>query len=361
MNFNITKEQVEEAIKISNSWSSLAYNLKYKKTCGSMGKKWVKKYNLNFIPTKKGGANNKSKNITKEQVEEAIKISNNWNNLANNLGYKNNSSSRAKHWVNKYNLTFISIKDDIKNITKEQVEEAIKISNNWSSLAHNLKYKGSYCRIARKWVEKYNLTFIPTKKTGQTGQTGRPRKFYEYEYEIIDEIYVRFKLDPTLKNTTDEWIYVDLEDWDNVKKWNWNIQIESKNYRTINTRINQKHIGLHQFVFDKKENLVIDHIDHNTLNNTKENLRNIPMIINSILQIHKDRLSKYRGVCKNKYKFVAYICYNGKNKHLGCFEDEIEAAKTYNKALYDRLCSLEKNEKNIKYLKYYDECCNKFI
>lgn len=44
--------------------------------------------------------------------------------------------------------------------------------------------------------------------------------------------------------------------------------------------------------------------------------------------------SKYKGVCwaKSKSKWNSAIFTNGKRKHLGYFDDEIEAAKTYNKA-----------------------------
>jgi len=45
--------------------------------------------------------------------------------------------------------------------------------------------------------------------------------------------------------------------------------------------------------------------------------------------------SKYIGVCwdKNRQKWKVKIYINGVNKSLGYFDDELQAANTYNEAL----------------------------
>lgn len=42
--------------------------------------------------------------------------------------------------------------------------------------------------------------------------------------------------------------------------------------------------------------------------------------------------SKYKGVRAKRKKWQAGICVNGKYKNLGVYEDEVKAAKAYNKA-----------------------------
>lgn len=79
---------------------------------------------------------------------------------------------------------------------------------------------------------------------------------------------------------------------------------------------------------------VVDHIDNNKENDKLYNLQLISNRENTV----KDTLrgsSKYVGVCWHKRikKWRAYIHIKGKNKHLGYFEDEKEAAQAYKNEL----------------------------
>jgi len=76
-----------------------------------------------------------------------------------------------------------------------------------------------------------------------------------------------------------------------------------------------------------------DHRDGNGLNNQRENLRICTRQQNSQNGLaHKDSSSQFKGVSlkKGRHKWVACIMQNGKLAHLGYFDNEIEAAKTYN-------------------------------
>ena len=77
-------------------------------------------------------------------------------------------------------------------------------------------------------------------------------------------------------------------------------------------------------------NIVVDHIDGDKLNSNLDNLQLITQRKNA----SKDRkggTSKYIGVSWfSRYsKWVARIYINGKNKYLGTFTDELEAAEAY--------------------------------
>ncbi len=80
--------------------------------------------------------------------------------------------------------------------------------------------------------------------------------------------------------------------------------------------------------------IVVDHVDNNKSNNRLENLQ----LISHRQNTSKDKKggsSEHIGVCWDKAnsKWVSYILINGKQKHLGRFSNEIEAAKAYQLAL----------------------------
>lgn len=77
-------------------------------------------------------------------------------------------------------------------------------------------------------------------------------------------------------------------------------------------------------------NQVVDHIDNNKLNNRLDNLQ-LTTQRHNLSKDRKGGTSKYTGVSwdRNANKWVAKIRLNGKNNHLGLFENEIEASKAY--------------------------------
>jgi len=80
----------------------------------------------------------------------------------------------------------------------------------------------------------------------------------------------------------------------------------------------------------------IDHRDRDKSNNKIKNLRLGNKSQNSANREKQagNCSSQYKGVCWSVTgkKWVSYINVNGKRKHLGSYDDEIEAAKSYDKA-----------------------------
>lgn len=93
----------------------------------------------------------------------------------------------------------------------------------------------------------------------------------------------------------------------------------------------------------------VDHINGNGLDNRRENLRLATPRQNAAnkRKTHKDTTSKYKGVSWHKAnnKWRATIRIDSKCKHLGLFENEIDAANAYNdaaKRVFGSFCNLNR-------------------
>ncbi|KKL49351.1 hypothetical protein LCGC14_2316410, partial [marine sediment metagenome] len=78
-----------------------------------------------------------------------------------------------------------------------------------------------------------------------------------------------------------------------------------------------------------------DHINHNTLDNCRVNLRVCTIQENQMNQKPRSNTtSNYKGVSWNKQtkKWVAFIGVNTEAIYLGCFTLERNAAEAYNRA-----------------------------
>lgn len=102
--------------------------------------------------------------------------------------------------------------------------------------------------------------------------------------------------------------------------------------------INGKRYYIHRIIYLYHHGYLpkyLDHIDRDPLNNKIENLREVTQSQNCMnSKSFKNSSSKFKGVSwdKNRNKWRSYIFINGKQKHLGQFTNESDAAKAYNKA-----------------------------
>jgi hypothetical protein len=96
----------------------------------------------------------------------------------------------------------------------------------------------------------------------------------------------------------------------------------------VHGRVDKKKTCMSRFIMNYNLNGKVDHIDHNPLNNQKNNLRILTDTGNAQNKSSsKNSSSKYVGVhhCKEG-KWRALIKFNGKQEHLGLFKTELEAA-----------------------------------
>lgn len=93
---------------------------------------------------------------------------------------------------------------------------------------------------------------------------------------------------------------------------------------------------MHRYLLNAPSMLVVDHRNHNTLDNRRRNLRLCAQRQNmaNARKWRKQTSSQYKGVSwdKNNSKWQAGIVTNCKRIGLGRFDSEIEAAIAYDKA-----------------------------
>lgn len=125
---------------------------------------------------------------------------------------------------------------------------------------------------------------------------------------------------------------VDDEDFQALKKYKWfwlRYPDKPEGYAFTN-QIGKGLKRMHRIIMKAKKGQIIDHINGNSLDNRKENLRFCSRRQNQAnMRINKQKTSsKYRGVyLHNSGKWVVCISVNGKNQHFGSFSNEVEAAK----------------------------------
>jgi len=128
---------------------------------------------------------------------------------------------------------------------------------------------------------------------------------------------------------------IDKEDYDKVKDYGWysNYNKNTQSFYAM-TETDKKGIRMHRHLLNNPKGFDVDHIDHNTLNNRRRNLRlctNSQNIMNS--KIRSDNSTGFRGVSFNKKtkKYIARIMIDKKTITIGTYITALEASEAYNK------------------------------
>ncbi|MGD2093821.1 MAG: HNH endonuclease [Phycisphaerales bacterium] len=134
--------------------------------------------------------------------------------------------------------------------------------------------------------------------------------------------------------TRGQFAIVDAEDYPALSQYKWYANGNDGNYYAVREE-NGKNITMHRVITGAPDHLLVDHIDHNGLNNRRSNLRLATKAQNNRnTRVIPNKSSRYKGVYWNKAnkKWAAKIKCNKKTYRLGYFNDEMEAGKAYDKA-----------------------------
>lgn len=129
-------------------------------------------------------------------------------------------------------------------------------------------------------------------------------------------------------------VTVDDEDLEKVIPYIWCFNRQNHTIYIQANIGNNKTIEIHQLILEYKEGFVIDHKNHNRLDNRKENLRYATKsqdLANRRLQLNNK--SGYKGVSwiERDKRWQATIQINGISKYIGFYKTKEEAALAYNK------------------------------
>lgn len=124
-------------------------------------------------------------------------------------------------------------------------------------------------------------------------------------------------------------VLVSDEDFDMVSKYRWYGHPDHNCPKNIYARRyeHSKSFYLHRELIGDKKGLVVDHINRNTLDNRRENLRHITHKENS--RNRPSQLGTGKGATKVGSKWVASVNYQHKSYYLGTFLTQEEAREKY--------------------------------
>lgn len=134
-------------------------------------------------------------------------------------------------------------------------------------------------------------------------------------YELIDDTYYKITMYDKQGNVS-AYTLIDKDDYNKCCKHKWKL---SHGYAT--THEGTKTIFLHRVIMEYNGNQVVDHINHDKLDNRRSNLRIVSKSVNA-----SNNYKKYSGIKQvpsGRYQCV--ICFNNKNIYLGTFDNADEA------------------------------------
>ncbi|EGW36505.1 HNH endonuclease [Desulfosporosinus sp. OT] len=138
---------------------------------------------------------------------------------------------------------------------------------------------------------------------------------------------------------------IDIEDLNKAQgiTGKWFARFSCNNFYAINLSSKKgkvETLRLHRLLTNCAEGMEVDHINHDTLNNTRENLRVVTHIVNmQNLPMRNSNKSGHRGVSWNEErgKWRVTLRLDGKKKYLGRYSDLAQACQIAHQAMLDSM------------------------
>lgn len=214
-----------------------------------------------------------------------------------------------------------------RDLTGQKFGRLTVIRRAEDKIVGNTHYKMWECMCDcgnKKITYESNLIYGKTKSCGCiTIELNKQSKPINYDLESYD-------YGVCFLNNNRQFIF-DKEDFEKINKYHW-----TSDNRYVHTKVDGKKIYVHRLLVDAEgyENKV-DHINHDTFDNRKCNLRIVSNSKN--LQNGKTRQNNTSGLTgvfyhKRDNKWKAIICYENKNITLGTFDTKEEAQNARLKA-----------------------------
>jgi|SRR5690606_5502844 len=214
--------------------------------------------------------------------------------------------------------------------TKEQfVSDAVQV-HGYKYNYENTVYKGNTVRISIICPEHGEFWQTPSTHLDGSGcpkcgeESGRNQRRLtannKRDWNFIQP--EEYKLIPL---TQGKFAKVDNEDFDRLKDINWC-------YGDGRVYAYNKEFGkMHRYILNAPTGLLVDHINRDTIDNRRCNLRLVTISQNMMNTAKKVGSSQYKGVYLNKKsgKYVARIKLNKRVYCLGSFNNEEEAGRAY--------------------------------
>lgn len=176
------------------------------------------------------------------------------------------------------------------------------------------RYDGEH--HSKDYCRKHELQL---KKYGHFLDANPRNNFDPNEFRFIGEDKVEFDTYDQTTGNVNATFTIDAEDYPRVAKYKWHE--DSHGYAK-----NQNNVFLHRVIIDAKPGAQVDHIDNDTKNNCKSNLRSVN---NSLNQMNKKGYNKLgiKGVefHENRNSYSAYFRNGGKQYHSKCYSTVEEA------------------------------------